>query len=127
VYILFRVLVNALAIAVVARLLPGITVVNNDLGSYIIIGLVFGIVNALLKPLIALLTCSLVILTLGLFILIINGLMLWITAGLLPDMLTIDTFWWAVLGGVIISLINMALESAARGNDKDVTITIDQR
>lgn len=110
-YLLLRLLVNALSIAVIARLLPGIHVASNDLAAFVFIGLVFGIINALVKPIITLLTCSLVLFTLGLFILVINGLMLWITAALLPQLFTIDNFGWAILGGIIISIINMVLES----------------
>ena len=111
-YLLLRLLVNALSIAIIARLLPGIHVATNDLAAYILIGLVFGIINMLIKPLITLLTCSLVVLTLGLFILVINGLMLWLTAALLPQLFQIDSFGWAILGGVIVSIINMILEAA---------------
>src|SRR5258706_5021729 len=75
-----RVVINAIGIALTAEILPGIHVANNDLGTLLIIGLVFGIVNALLKPLLILLTCPAVILTLGLFLLIINGIMLLVTA-----------------------------------------------
>ena len=129
-YLLLRLLVNALSIAVVARFLPGITVANNDLGTYLIIGLVFGIVNALLKPIIALLTCSLVILTLGLFILVINGLMLLITASLLPNLFAVDGIGPAILGGIIISLINMVLEGLIKDEGKsgktDVTVRVNK-
>lgn len=118
--LIFRLFLNALAIAVVARLLPGIHVVNQSLGTYLLIALVFGVVNTLLKPIITFLTCPLVALTLGLFIFVINGLMLLITAALLPDLLIIDGFWWAVLGGIIISIINMIFESVV-GDDKRTT------
>ncbi|MBZ0292508.1 MAG: phage holin family protein [Anaerolineae bacterium] len=119
-YVLLRLLVNALAIGIVARLLPGFHVTNNDLGTFILIGIVFGIVNALIKPIIALLTCSLVVFTLGLFVLVINGLMLWITAALLPELLQIDNFWWAILGGIIVSVINMVMEIALGQNNIEV-------
>lgn len=119
--LLFRLLLNALAIAVVARLLPGIHVVNQSLGTYLLIALVFGIVNTLLKPILTFLTCPLVALTLGLFILVINGVMLLITSALLPDLLIIDGFWWAVLGGIIISLLNMIFESLVGGDNNTTT------
>ena len=121
-YIFLRILVNALAIAIVTRLLPGFEVANNDLGTYIIIGLVFGIVNALVKPIITFLTCSLVLFTLGLFILVINGLMLWMTDPLLPTQLRIENFWWAILGGIIISVINMVIEGFIA--DRDTTTIV---
>lgn len=124
-YLLLRVLVNALSIAVIVRVLDaGIHVANNDIGTYILIGVVFGIVNALVKPIITLLTCSLVIFTLGLFILVINGLMLSLTAALLGDLFVIDSFGWAVLGGIIISIINMLLELAIGRNNNDSQIEV---
>ena len=79
---ILRVLINAVGIAITASILPGITVANNDLGTLLIIGLVFGIVNALVKPILVLLTCPFVIATLGLFLLVINGLMLLLTEAL---------------------------------------------
>ena len=111
-YLLLRLLVNALSIAVIARLLPGITVANNAFETYLLIGLVFGVLNALVKPLLTLLTCSLVVLTFGLFILVINGLMLLLTARILGDIFIVDGLGTAILGGIIISIINMILESA---------------
>lgn len=123
-YIVLRILVNALSIAILARFLPGFHVVDDSIMTFIVIGLVFGIINALVKPIITLLTCSLVVLTLGLFILVINGLMLWLTAALLPNLLQIDNFWWAILGGIIVSIINMIMESALgeRGDKVEVKV-----
>ncbi len=111
-HLLLRLLVNALSIAVIARLLPGIMVVNNAFETYLLIGLVFGVLNALVKPLLTLLTCSLVIVTFGLFLLVINGLMLMLTANILGDIFTVEGLGTAILGGIIISIINMILESA---------------
>lgn len=108
---ILRVIVNAIAIALVALILPGIEVVNNDLGTLLIIGLIFGLINAIVKPIVSFLTCPLVILSLGLFLLVINGLMLWITASLSGGRLTIDNFGWAIVGGVIMGIIGVVLES----------------
>ena len=108
---LLRVIINAIAIAITASILPGIHVVNQDLGTLLIIGLIFGIVNALVKPLLSLLTCPFIILTLGLFILVINGAMLLLTANLSGGRLIIDGFWWAVLGGIIMGIVGLVLES----------------
>lgn len=107
---LLRVVINAIAIAITASVLPGIHVVNQDLGTLLVIGLVFGVVNALVKPILSLLTCPFIILTLGLFILVINGLMLLLTASLSGGRLTIDSFWWAVLGGIVMGIIGLILE-----------------
>lgn len=116
-YALFRLLVNALGIALIARVLPGIIVTDNSIGTYIIIGLTFGIINALLKPILTILTCSLVVFTFGLFLLVINGLILYITAGLLGDLFIIDNLGWAILGSIMISLINMVLEGIIGDDD----------
>lgn len=107
-----RVIINAVAIAVTAMLIPNIQVANNDIGTLLIIGLIFGMVNSLLKPILILLTCPAVILSLGLFILVINGLMLLITDSLVGDRLVIDGgIWTAVLGGIVMALVSMTLES----------------
>jgi len=108
---LLRVIINAIAIAITASLLSGIHVVNRDLGTLLIIGLVFGIINALVKPILSLLTCPFIILTLGLFLLVINGLMLLLTASLSGGRLVVDGFWWAVLGGIVMGIVGMILES----------------
>src|SRR5258707_11588330 len=102
---LLRVIINAIAIAITANLLPGIHIVNQDLGTLLLIGLIFGIVNALVKPLLSLLTCPFIILTLGLFILVINGAMLLLTANLSGGRLIVDGFWWAVGGGIIMGIV----------------------
>ena len=114
---LMRVIISAIAISVTAYLLPGITIANNDLGTVLIIGLVFGIVNGLIKPLLIFLTCPAVIVTLGLFILVINGAMLMLTATFV-DALQIDGWGTAILGGIIMSIITMVFESIL-GLDKD--------
>jgi putative membrane protein len=117
---LLRVIINAIAIAITASLLPGIHVVNQNLGTLLIIGLIFGIVNALLKPILSVLTCPFIILTLGLFIFVINGLMLLLTASLSGGRLIIDGFWWAVLGGIIMGIVGLVLESVlGLRDDKD--------
>lgn len=108
---LLRVVINAIAIAITASLLPGIHVVNQDLGTLLIVGLVFGLVNALIRPIVSLLTCPFIILTLGLFIFVINGLMLLLTASLSGGRLTIDGFWWAVAGGIIMGVVGLTLET----------------
>jgi len=114
-----RVIINAIAIAITASLLPGINVANNDIGTLLIIGLVFGIVNALVKPILILLTCPAVIVTLGLFLLVINGLMLMLTASLIPDRLHVDGFGSAVLGGIIMGLVGIVLESVFKLDDNN--------
>ena len=110
-----RVIINAVAIAIAALLIPNIHIADNSIGTLLLLGLSFGVVNALLKPLLIFLTCPAVILSLGLFILVINGVMLLITDSLVGDRLVIEGgIWTAVLGGIVIALVSMALESVLR-------------
>ncbi len=110
--ILLRIITYAIAIDLTAKLLPGIHLANSELGTLLIIGLIFGIVNAFIKPILMVLTCPFVLLTLGLFVLVINGLLLLLTAQLSGKLLTIDNFGWAVLGGLIMGIISVILETA---------------
>ena len=90
--------------------LPGLQVLANpggplgEYGSYLWIGLIFGVVNALVGPVLRLLSSPFVLLTLGLFLLVINAALLALTA-VLTDRLTIDGFGTAVIGGVIFAVV----------------------
>lgn len=121
--LLLRVIINAAALWVATLLLPGMEVTsgsaeaatgNPELGqilAFLAIGLVFGAVNAVVKPIISFLSLPLTCLTLGLFTIIINAIMLMLTVWLtsfLPVSLTIDSFFWtAVLAAIIVSLVSM--------------------
>jgi putative membrane protein len=116
---LLRLIINAAALAVTAAILPGIHIQNDRIGTLLLIALIFGIVNAVLKPIIVIMSCPLIILTLGLFAIAINGIMLLITSAIAGNRFTIDGFWWAVLGGLIVGIISAVLEGALGVNDKD--------
>ncbi len=107
--IVLRVIINAVAIVVTASLLPGIVIANNEVGTLLTIGLVIGIVNAFVKPVVKLLTLPLTILTLGLFLLVVNALMLLLADALLPQ-LTVDGFLTALLGGIIMAIVGIVVE-----------------
>ncbi len=116
---LIRVLINAVAIAAAAMLIPAIHVADNDIGTLLFIGLVFGVVNALLKPLLILLTCPMVIFSLGLFLFVINGLLLLITDALAGDRLIIEGgLFPAILGGMVMALVSLALEGLLPKEDR---------
>ena len=114
---IIRIIVNAVAIAITAFILPGIEV-RGGVVSYLIIGLIFGIINALVRPIVKLLTCPLIIVTLGLFILVINGAMLMLTGAISGDRLFVDGWLSAILGGIIMGVVNVILE-AVTGLNKD--------
>ena len=112
-----KVVVNALALAVAAWLVDGIRLTSGtDEGQFVtllVVGLIFGVVNAFVRPLVALLSLPFIILTLGLMIFVINALMLMLTgwlAGQLGVAFVVDGFWSAVWGALIISIVTWGLE-----------------
>jgi putative membrane protein len=114
--LLIRWLINALALGVAAMLLPGIRV-DGGWQVLAVAALIFGLVNALIRPLVAVLTCPLIIVTLGLFTLVINAVMLLLASWLANQVgvgFTVDGFWTALLGGLIISLVSAALSLLLR-------------
>jgi putative membrane protein len=109
---LTRVIINALAIAATAWLLPGITIGGNKVVTILLVAVVFGLINAIIKPIFSFVTCGLYVVTLGLFTFIANALMLWITqyvAGWFGLQFSIDTFWTALIGAIIISIVSFVL------------------
>ncbi|MDH6517905.1 putative membrane protein [Streptomyces sp. SAI-208] len=113
---LVKTIANAGALAVAVWLLDKITLTGDSTGkkvwTLILVALVFGLVNWLVKPVVKVLTFPLFILTLGLFTLVVNALMLLLTSWL-SDVLNlsfhVEGFWTAVLGGLIISIVSWAL------------------
>lgn len=117
--LLIRIAINAIAIAVITYgFLPGIRIVgDNSLLILIGIGLIFGIVNGLIRPLVNLLTCALTLLTLGLFRLVVNGAMLMLTAYLsrlveptLRGRLEVENLLWGIVGAIVASIVATVLE-----------------
>jgi len=100
-------LVNACALYVTARLVPGI-LIEGGAGPLFLAALVIGLLNALVRPVLVLLTLPITILTLGLFYLLLNGLLLYLAAALTPGF-AITGPGWAVLGAAILSLVGTIL------------------
>jgi putative membrane protein len=110
-YLILRIMINALAIAVAVKVVDGI-VFSGEWWKMIFVGAVFGIVNSFLKPLLTFFTLPLIILSLGFFTLIVNTLMLLITVSLSGPLnlgLQIHGFWPAFKGALIISIMSMVL------------------
>lgn len=114
---LLRSVVNGIALVLTSQLLPGMST-GGGLVGVLIIGVVFGIVNAVIRPIVKFVSFPLIIITLGLFILVINGLMLMLTSALVPNYLTVSGLGTAVLGGIIMGIINMILEAITGVNDR---------
>jgi putative membrane protein len=101
-------ILNAIALWLVTVLVPGVQV-QDPLHAFIA-AVVLGLVNALVKPLLVILTLPITVLTLGLFLLVINALLLWGVGSLLPGF-HVDGFWWAMLGALLYSLLTWALSA----------------
>jgi putative membrane protein len=99
--------VITVGIGVAAALVPGIDV-NGGFFTYLWVGLLFGLVNAILGPILHILSLPLTIITLGLFALVVNGVLLAITAGLSDD-LDVGGFLGTILGALIISIVTAVL------------------
>jgi putative membrane protein len=117
---LIKVVVNAIAIWVATLVVPGLSATGqggDDLGqqllTYGVIGLIFGLVNAFVKPVVKLLAFPLYVLTLGLFAFVVNAFMLQITSWVseaTPLTFHVDDFFWsAVLGAVVVTFVSMLL------------------
>jgi putative membrane protein len=109
---IFRWLINAVALYAAVAIVPGITPQTTNWLSFIWLALIFGFLNALLRPLLKFLTCPLIFLTLGVFTLVINTFMFWL-AGVIGTNFgvgfTVNGFWPAFLGGLIVTVVSVVL------------------
>ncbi|GAA1010887.1 membrane protein [Streptomyces sp. F-3] len=119
-----KTIANAGALAVAVWLLDRITLTDGgtvrQAGTLIVVALVFGLVNFLVKPVVQVLTLPLFLLTLGLITLVVNALMLLLTSwvcGKLGVSFHVEGFWTAVLGGLIISVVSWALNAVLPDGD----------
>ncbi len=105
-----RWVVATAAVAIVTWLLnPHIRIEGADyLSTVILVGLVLGLFNAILRPIVIFLTLPATLLTFGLFLMVINAGMLWLTDLIVPAFV-IESFSWALLGAVLISIVSMIL------------------
>ncbi len=110
--LLIRLVINAAALWVAAQVVPGIHLgegPDTSVTTLLLVAVIFGLINALIKPIVKLVTCPAYILTLGLFTFIVNALMLQLTAWVSSGTLTIDRFLDALLGGIVISIVSTLL------------------
>ena len=121
--LLIRWAISALAIFVAAWLVPGIAVDPNGWFIYALMAAILALVNAIVRPLLKLLTCPLIILTLGLFVLVINGLTLWLSSQIAVHWFKVgfyvDNFWAAFLGALIVSVVTVILSALVKEDKKD--------
>ncbi len=113
-------LVNAAALWVATRLIPGLSFDGGPL-QLLMVAAVFGIVNSLLRPILTVLTCPLIVITLGLFTLVINAVMLLLTGWFSVRWnlgFVVGGFWPAFWGGLVVGLVSLVLSMVVeRGED----------
>lgn len=109
--ILIRLLINAAALWAAVRLVPGVSF-TGDGRLLLVVALIFGVLNACLKPLLFILTLPFLVLTLGLFTFVLNAFLLWTTSelsGALGLGFHVDGFWAAFLGALVVSAVSILL------------------
>jgi putative membrane protein len=110
---ILRLLINAIALYLAVLIVPGIDLRSDPL-SLVWLALIFGLVNALVRPLLKFLTCALIALTLGLFTLVINTFLFWLTSIIGQSfgigLIISDPVWWnAFLGGLVVSIVSVIM------------------
>ncbi len=127
---LLRAAVTGLALWVVTLIVPGMNFVGGDttlqrIGIVLVVAVIFGLVNAIIKPVVQILSIPLYILTLGLIHVVINALMLWITAWITEHTthwgLQISHFWWtAIWAAIVLSIVSWAFSLPFRSAERAV-------
>lgn len=105
--IILSILISSVAVYFTAWLLPGISV--KGFGSAILVAIVLGILNAIVKPVLQFLSFPITVLTLGLFLLVINTLIILLASWIMGSNFHVENFWWALLFSIIVSIVSSVL------------------
>ncbi len=105
-HILIAIIINTIAVLATSYILPGIHL--SSFWTALWVAIVLGIVNAIIRPIIFILTLPINILTLGLFSFVIMGLLVYLVSAIVPGF-KVDNFWWAILFAIIVAIINWLL------------------
>jgi putative membrane protein len=117
--LLLRILINAAALWVATQIVPGVTH-TGPWFSLLLVALVFGLLNALVRPILKLLTCPLILLTLGLFTFVINAVVLWLTSAISESLgigFHVAGFVPAFLGALVVTVVSVLLSVVLRDTD----------
>jgi len=109
--IVVNLLVSSLAVFITAQILPGVHM--NDFLTAIIVAVIMGVINSFVKPILVLLTLPITLVTFGLFVFVINALLVLLVSRIVPGFV-VDSFWWALLFSLIVSIVSSFLNSLAK-------------
>lgn len=116
---LLRLLINAAALWVATKVVPGISATSGPI-TFLAVALVFGLLNALVRPVVTMLSCPLLILSLGLFTFVINAFILWLTSAAAARFgigFHVSDFWAAFWGALVVSIVSVFLSIFVRDRD----------
>jgi putative membrane protein len=113
--LLIRWILNTLALFLVVTIVPGFT--SGGWGSLAIAAAVLGLLNAVIRPILFVLTLPITVVTLGLFLLVVNAIMLELTAALVPGF-DIHGFGWAIVGALVLSIVSLVTGRIGREEEK---------
>jgi putative membrane protein len=119
--LILRWLITMASLYVAAWILPGIIVEGNGFWVYSIMALILGLVNALIRPVLKLLSCGFIIITLGLFVFIINAATFMLSSSIAQSIgvgYSVDGFGTALLGSIVVSVVSVVLSSILIDEDK---------
>ncbi|MCK6649190.1 MAG: phage holin family protein [Bacteroidia bacterium] len=115
---IIQLIISTLAVLISSFLLPGVEVQDNNIFTAIIVAAVLAFLNAVVKPIMIVLTIPVTFFTFGLFLLVINALMI-ILAAKLVDGFRVDGFWWALLFSFILSIVTSILENIKKRDENE--------
>lgn len=109
--LLIRILANGGALLLTALIIPDIYFVNRTLRAIVLVSIGLGILNAIVKPIVLLLTGQFIFATFGLLVILVNALILYLLDWLFPNIFVVGNFFWALVGGAVLGLVSNALEN----------------
>ena len=117
--LLLRWLITSISVAVAAWLIPGIRIVGtNGWWAVAIMAIALGLMNAILRPILAFLSCGVILITLGFFMLVVNGLTFWASSWVAVNWFNVgfyvDGLWPAIFGSIVVSIVSFLLSIALK-------------
>lgn len=110
-FLLVRIMVNAFALAFTALVTPKIYFVDKSFSNWLLMALMLGVLNAILKPVLQFLTLQFIFVTYGLVLVLVNSLLLWLLSIIFRNRFAVDSLVWLFVGGLVLGLVSSFLEN----------------